>query len=60
MGLGVSIWIGEDIMEDMRSNPSSRKGVGIEVPHKEGIALGGMWEHAWLRRAKGSVRVDLR
>ena len=27
-------------MMDMRSNSSSRKGVGIEVPHKESMGIG--------------------
>ena len=40
MGLGFSIQIGEDIVVDMWSNPSSCKGVGIEVPHKESMGFG--------------------
>ena len=60
MRLWIAFREGEDIMGDMWGDPRGREGVGIEVPHKEGVGIGGMWVQAWLRISKGSVHVDLR
>ena len=60
MGVGVPLWIGEDIMANMWGDARGRGGVGIKVPIRKVWASGGMRLHAWLRRSKGSVWVDLR